>query len=161
MAGSHKTQDAIRKAMVNYRAQVLHERYYDIETGIYKYPFPITEKEILSSAGIKSRSTLKARYHDRIKTELREFVLELKIKTGRKVTTDEVGSSPSGKRASSKSANKTRVEQMADTIGALGYKIIALQNQLKGAGIDPILPSTIEGLPKGPNKQGGDGRGRR
>jgi hypothetical protein len=125
-----KTQQAIRKAMETYKAQVLHERYFDVETGLFRYPYQITEKEVLYLAGVKSRSTLKANYHDGVKAELKELIVDLKIKTGRKLSSDD-GSSP--KSSTSRANKKARVDQLAETIGALGYKIIALQMELESA----------------------------
>lgn len=131
MSGHQKTQNAILKAMETYRAQVLHERYFDVETGIYKYPYQITEKEVLGLAGIKSRSTLKANYHDGIKLELKNFIHELKLKAGKKVSSEELAELSSEKSVSAAAAKKARVEQLAETIAALSYKVIALQKELE------------------------------
>lgn len=123
MSGLHKTQDTLRRAMEIYKSQVLNERYLDLDTGLFRYPFSITEKDVLKLAGIKSRSTLKASYHDGIRRDLRALVADLKLKTGR----GNISKSASLPRKENK---KGRVEQLAETIGALQYKIIALQKEI-------------------------------
>ena len=152
MSGVEKTQGAIRKAMEIYRSQVLHERYFDVETGFFKYPHQITEKDVLSLAGIKSRSTLKASYHDSIKAELKEFVLDLKVKAGRRVSSDDEKSPEQSAPAASK---KARVDQLAETIGALQYKIIALQKELEGLKKGGSSQSKIDSHPSGAKRKKG------
>lgn len=133
MTGSGRsTQEAIRKAMETYRGQVLHQRYLDPETGLYKYPYQITEKEVLSLAGVKSRSTLKASYHDGIKADLKALIDDLKTKAGKRMSAESADqSAPSGNFTSAAAGKRARIDQLTETIGALGYKIIALQKELE------------------------------
>ncbi|TPG57436.1 hypothetical protein EAH89_10920 [Roseomonas nepalensis] len=123
MAGAEETQKAVRKAMVRYEAMVLNKRNFDPASQTYRYPNPISAAEILRMAGVRSRSTLAADYHGSLRRELEVLIEDLKRQTGK------------GKVAA-KEATKTvldrtdRVEQLAQTVAALQYKIIALEKEL-------------------------------
>ena len=115
------TQSAVREAMGRYEAMVLHERNLNARTGLYRYPQAISASEVLRMAGVQSRATLSASYHDGLKRELDELVSALKRKTGK--------GKPAKAAAAEATSRPDRLDQLAQTIAALQFRIIELENE--------------------------------
>ena len=142
---AEETQAAVREAMARYEAMVLHERNFDPKTQMYRYPHAISAAEVLRMAGVRSRATLSAGYHDALKRDLDDFVAALKRKTGKGKATREA--------VEVKQSRMDRVEQLAQTVAALQYKIIALEQE------NAVLRASAVGTGKIVNlKPSGDGR---
>ena len=116
------TQEAVREAMARYEAMVLHERNLDARTGLYRYPQAISASEVLRMAGVQSRATLSAGYHDGLKRELDELISALKCKTGK-------GKPAKAAAAVEAISRPDRLDQLAQTIAALQFRIIELENE--------------------------------
>ncbi len=104
-----ETQSAVRGAMTRYRTMVLSPENFDNRMQIYKYPHAISAAEVLRMAGVKSRATLSAEYHEQLKAELDALVVELKGKTGKGRRKPETNTEPT--------SGSARLEQLAQTIG--------------------------------------------
>ena len=115
------TQAAVREAMARYEASILQEGNLNPRTGRYRYPQAISASEVLRMAGVRSRATLAAGYHDGLKHELDDLIATLKRKTGK--------GKPAKAAAATESSRADRLDQLAQTIAALQFRIIALENE--------------------------------
>ena len=107
--------------MVRYKTMVLSPKNFDERRQVYKYPHAISAAEVLRMAGVKSRATLSADYHDKLKAELDALVVELKSKTGKGKPKQEAETEPA--------SGIARLEQLAQTIAALHYRIMVLEQE--------------------------------
>ncbi|MBB5694379.1 hypothetical protein [Muricoccus pecuniae] len=122
MPRAEETQKAVRDAMAKYEAMVLHEKNFDAASQSHKYPHAISAAEVLRMAGIRSRTTLSASYHDTLRRELDVLIDSLKQKCRK------------GK-AAKKVAQETRhrinrEDQLAQSIIALQYKLLEQQKKI-------------------------------
>lgn len=125
-----------------YSAKVLDESRLDPATGLYAHDFEITKTEVLKLAGGISRSTLKASYHDGLRTELDTLIDTLKRKTGRgqvgrAAVAEAGGKNDAGSktkrsvtRKAKAASTATQLEQLAATIAGMTYRIIKLQREI-------------------------------
>lgn len=119
-----ETRQLVLGAMEEYERIVLQEKHLDENGGFYKYPYRISKAEVLRLAGIKSRGTLNADYHTDLERSLNNFIDDLKNKAGkrrRQQTADSVADI----------AKSTRLNKMAQTIVALQYRIMALDQEVR------------------------------
>lgn len=140
MTRAEETQTAVREAMAKYNAIVLHEKNFDSASQSYRYPHAISVAEVLRMAGVRSRTTLTAHYHDALRRELEVFVETLKQKAGK------------GK-AAKKVVDETkqrvnREEQLAQSIVALQYKVLSQEKELERLRKSGGTDSTVVNMPR-------------
>lgn len=126
---AENTDRDVRCAMAVFKAQVLDTRNFDPVTGTYLYEGAITEVAIRKIAGVKSRGTLRANYHETLRRDLRALVLELKIKTGRIIVKNSADADE-GASSNSNDFEITRSERLAQTIAALSFRIMVLEREI-------------------------------
>ena len=130
MQNAKDTEVAIRAAMKEFETIVMHERYFDPITQSQQYPHAISRGEVLRLAKVRSRATLLAEYHQKLREDLETFIEDLKKRGGKK----KVASSNAPKTGNDANCVMTpaaRFEQLTQTVGALQYRILELEKQLE------------------------------
>jgi len=110
--------------MESYRANVLSDRYRDPKTGRYNYPHRISKAEVLRIANVKSRATLLAAHHQDLAAMLDKFIDDLKREVGKGA-----GSEPKPSADVTENIDR-RLNEMAQSLFAAQYRIIALEQEL-------------------------------
>ncbi|WP_069880145.1 hypothetical protein [Bosea sp. BIWAKO-01] len=123
------TDRDMRRAMAVFKARVLDAKNFDPATATYLYEGTITETAIRKIAGVKSRGTLRPKYHEELRGELRALVRELKIQTGKISAEDSVD----GDEAAPEKKNVSEIsrsERLAQTIAALSFRIMVMEREI-------------------------------
>lgn len=80
---SADTNREMRRAMAVFRSRVLDSKNFDPATALYRYEGAITEAAVRKIAGIKSRSTLHADNHAKLREDLKKTIADLRKKNGK------------------------------------------------------------------------------
>lgn len=122
------TDRDMRRAMAAFKARVLDAKNFDPATATYKFEGAINETAIRNIAGVKSRGTLRPKYHEKLRNDLKYLVEELKLKAGKLPANRSVHGDDDA--ASENTSEISRSERLAQTIAALSFRIMVLEHEI-------------------------------